>query len=175
MEEWRDIPYWPYRISDHGQVMSIEKTVRGRFGPYKKKAMILKPKLTEFGYLTVVLQKNKVKRYVFIHVLVAEAFIGPRIKGIQVDHINCLKIDNRVCNLEYVSASENSRRAHANGLCPPPSGEIHGGSKLTEIEVTEIRKILIEKTETGAQLSRRFGVSQATISMIKDRKIWDHI
>ena len=46
-----------------------------------------------------------------IHVLVAEAFIGPKPKGYQVDHIDCCRDHNYVTNLRYSKASDNVKRS----------------------------------------------------------------
>lgn len=45
-----------------------------------------------------------------VHSLVAEAFLGPRPKGYDIDHISGDKTDNRLCNIEYVTHMENIRR-----------------------------------------------------------------
>ena len=50
-------------------------------------------------------------------------------------------------------------------------GERHGGSKLAEADVREIRT----SKESGAALARRFGVGASTISMIRHRKLWGHV
>ena len=45
------------------------------------------------------------------HKLVAEAWFGPRPKGMQIDHLNGNIMDWRGTNLEYVTPAENRRRA----------------------------------------------------------------
>jgi len=45
-----------------------------------------------------------------IHSLVAEAFIGPRPPGFEIDHKENGGTDNRLSNLEYVTGKENNRR-----------------------------------------------------------------
>jgi hypothetical protein len=50
-------------------------------------------------------------RTVLVHRIVADAFLGPCPAGYQVDHVNGHKADNRAANLEYVTPSENTKRA----------------------------------------------------------------
>ncbi len=68
------------------------------------------------GYLLVGIE-GKVHT---IHSLVAEAFLGPRPKGYDIDHISGDKTDNRLCNLEYVTHKENIRRYYKNNTRKKP-------------------------------------------------------
>jgi hypothetical protein len=54
---------------------------------------------------------KRVTRYV--HTLVLAAFVCPRPPGYDIDHVNGIRSDNRLVNLEYVSTSENVRRSWA--------------------------------------------------------------
>lgn len=59
-------------------------------------------------------------RYWLVHCLVAEAFIensDPE-KNTVIDHINNQPLDNRACNLQYLSISENVKKGwHKNDNC----------------------------------------------------------
>lgn len=96
-EIWRDIEGWEgiYQISNTGRLKSMKKDADG---------YILSNVNKKGGYFSVVLSDSirKRKRYVRIHILVAEAFIGKREKGIQVHHKDGNKQNNKVTNLEYV-------------------------------------------------------------------------
>lgn len=64
------------------------------------------------GYCYVTLCTPGVKQNVYVHRLVAEYFIpNDDNKKTQVNHINKIRDDNRVENLEWVSASENMKHA----------------------------------------------------------------
>ena len=96
MEQWKDIPWyeWLYQVSNLGVVRSLFR--------YKK---ILKWSYEWKWYKYVILYKNKVWKAFRIHRLVLLAFIWE--SGLQVNHKNWVKDDNRLKNLEYCTAKEN--------------------------------------------------------------------
>lgn len=61
------------------------------------------------GYLVVCISKNGKRKDAHVHVLVAQAFIPNPDNKPEVDHINCVRDDNRVENLRWVTRSENAR------------------------------------------------------------------
>src|SRR5258706_2833112 len=95
-EHWRDIPGYDglYKVSDLGNVWSIKNN---RF---------LRQNINN-TYLRVQLFKNNSWKRPSVHSLVMLAFIGPRPDEYQVDHINCVRTDNRLTNLRYLHHSEN--------------------------------------------------------------------
>jgi len=105
-EIWKDIKGYKglYQVSNLGKIKSIKRNV------------ILIPAKNHKGYLIVSLTKNNDKKTFSLHRLVAETFISNTENKPQVNHINCIKTDNRVCNLEWNTQSENQKHAFANGL-----------------------------------------------------------
>jgi hypothetical protein len=93
MEHWIEYKNTGYLISNYGLVMSPS-------------GQILKPDDNGFGYLRVNLGRNIRK---LIHILVAHCHIGPKPEGLEVDHINRNRSDNRVENLRYVTPRENNK------------------------------------------------------------------
>ena len=94
-----------------------------------------------------------------------------------VNHINGCKTDANVCNLEWITASENMSHAHQNGLRPKinTQGEKNGFSKLTESQVKQIKQLLADDNLTHKEIGSQFGVARRTISDIKANRRWKHI
>lgn len=101
----------------------------------------------------------------------ALAFIENPDNKPQVNHKNCDKADNRLDNLEWVTASENLIHAYRNGMIEK-KGERHHKNKLTDKDVLRIRSI---KGKTQKEIANMFGVGQDVISRIKNKKAWGHI
>lgn len=112
MEKWKRINDF-YKISDFGNVKSLEKVMKIGRNSYLKKELILKQKTTNSGYKTVSLGKGK---YRTIHRLVAIAFIPNINNKCCVNHKDGNKLNNQVTNLEWVSYSENHLHAYKIGL-----------------------------------------------------------
>lgn len=119
-EIWRDIPKYEgyYQVSNLGKVKSVKRTIKYKDGRiYKYHSKILKPKKDTKGYLQVSFNVNGLKSNHRIHRLVAETFIGkPKGKLISVNHIDGVKTNNNLANLEWVTYSENTKKGHELGL-----------------------------------------------------------
>lgn len=122
-EIWKPIPGFEfYEASNIGRVRSLDRDVRSenRFysGTRTVKGRILKQSTDRNGYPIVAMSKNKRSICHCVHQIVSWAFHGFPSDGQVVDHLNGDKTDNRPENLEYVTRSENLRRAHKMGLYP---------------------------------------------------------
>lgn len=91
-----------YYISNKGNVKSKKAKVD----------IILKPRISNCGYLRIALNKNKSKKQYSIHRLVAKAFIPNSENKSQVNHIDGVKTNNFVENLEWVTPSENTTHSY---------------------------------------------------------------
>lgn len=104
MEEiWKDIKGYEqlYQISNLGRVKSL-----GNGGTWKT-GIILKLLPQNSGYNRVALCKKGKRKYYLVHRLVYEAFYGKIPFWMQVNHINEDKTDNRLCNLNIMTAKQN--------------------------------------------------------------------
>jgi hypothetical protein len=159
---WKKVEgFSDYEVSDTGLVR--------RFISGKYRAL----KLTDNGegYFHVKLHQMEKVKSIKVHRLVAITFIGPPSEGQTIDHIDCNKQNNNVSNLEWVSRSENIKRAYKNGLVPPMRGEKAGNSIL---KLDDVKSILASK-EPLKVLAQRHCVSISTVSKIRTGVNWKHV
>lgn len=76
---------------------------------HSKSGKFLKPYPNSKGYLRVSLSSHGKQRSVFVHKLVAEAFLGPRPPGYVVGHKDSNRANAHVKNLEYCTQSRNEK------------------------------------------------------------------
>lgn len=106
-----------YEVSDQGEIRSLSHMASNGVKDILYKGRTLKPWLDgRKNYLMVMLSNsNSHKKRFLIHRLVAQAFIPNPDNKPEVNHINGVKTDNRVENLEWVTSKENKEHAIKNG------------------------------------------------------------
>lgn len=104
-----------YEVSNLGNVRSIERMVNNRLGNgiRRSPAKVLKPCLGKSGYLLVNFCIDGIKSNHNVHRLVARAFIENESNKPQVNHKDGNKMNNCADNLEWVTASENTKHAYS--------------------------------------------------------------
>lgn len=164
MEKYKEIiGFENYSVSNIGNVKSnnIDK--------------ILSPELLKSGYHRVKLFKNGKSKKILIHRLVAEHFLDNPENKPFVNHKNGIKTDNRLINLEFVSAKENTSHAFNIGLMKNEKGEKCNRSILNSNDVLRIRKLKDENKHTFKYIANIYNVSIGCIKQIVYRKTWNHI
>jgi hypothetical protein len=105
-EIWKDIPNYEgrYQISNLGRLKSLGNNKQ-------RKEKVIKPGSVK-GYMCVTLIVNAKKEYFYIHQLVAMAFLEFKRCGhkYEVDHINNIKHDNRLENLQILTHKDNTNK-----------------------------------------------------------------
>ncbi len=166
-EIWKPIFEGEHEISSHGRVRRI-KSANPHWVFFVGRLM--RP-FIQHGYPAIRHYFDGKAKNFRVHALVMDAFIGPRQKGMHVNHIDGVKTNNNITNLEYVTPSGNQRNAVERGK---HAGESSASAKLTNAKVLEIRRCLA-KGIAGAELARTNCVSETAIWRIKWGKTWKKI
>lgn len=166
IEIWKDVDCYngDYQVSNLGRVKS-----------YKcGKERILNGALNAAGYLRVLLSKNKKSKWWAVHRLVMLSFVSNPESKLEVNHINGVKADNRLDNLEWCTASENAIHAFNMGLRSAKKGEENHNATLTKEDTYNI-KVLLNIGEKQKSIAERYGVMPNCISRINTGVRWSHI
>ncbi len=170
MEEWRLVEGYGsnYEASTYGKIRNVWT---GRE---------LKLQKNYLGYLITRLYDSKKGKTVSVSRTIASTFLVKK-DGLEVNHKDGNKENNRLDNLEYVTRGYNIKHAFTNGLRKADKGQDNKNSKLTNKQVLEIRskyKRGVNQHNTGYGLQRlanEYNVGQTTISHIIKNDNWTHI
>ena len=152
----------------------------GRIWSYASQTY-LTPMTDQKGYKAVKLYKKGEWKQIKVHRVVLSTFVHQPPGKDQINHIDGVKDNNSLNNLEWVTGKENMRHAFDNGLEKGKRGEEHNMAKLKNEDVITIRQLYASGiTQTGKrysqrQLAKMYGVRQATIWGILHGVNWSHI
>jgi hypothetical protein len=176
-EVWKDIPGYEgyYQVSNIGKVRGLNR-INNINQPVRARMMSLKK--TKNGYISASLSKNGKTKHIHVHRLMAMAFI-PNLYNLPcVNHINGIKADNRIKNLEWCTWVYNNWHKD-NILGKNNKGKFTGENNpmavMTDVKVIEVRNILKKYKVSDGGLSRLYKVNPETIRRIRLNKIWKHV
>ena len=124
------------------------------------------------GYIFVRVKEHGTRRHYLVHRLIASVYCHGYSPDLQVNHRNGVKHDNRPCNLEWVTQSENMTHAHDSGLAR--NGDRSPRSKVSSRHVLEIKSML-SSGFTRSYLADMYSVSYSTIGDIETGRSWARV
>ena len=163
MEEWKPIKGYEglYEVSNLGRVKSLNRKILCSNGLIKEiKEKILTPKDNGKGYLNVHLSKNGNHKHLYIHRLVAEAFIPNPNNLPQVNHKDENKSNNCVDNLEWCTAKYNMNYGTHNERV----SKNNKGKKMSEETLNKIIKKIMQFTLDGELVKIWDSIKDATLN-----------
>jgi hypothetical protein len=96
-------------------------------------------------------------------------------EGMEINHINGVKNDNKLCNLELVTKSQNELHKYRvlGKKCGISCGENSGASKLTWNDVQDIRWLWNEGVHNYSSIGREFGIVRTQVKNIITGISWN--
>lgn len=164
-EEWKPIKGYEnlYEISNYGRVRSLDRFVNcKKNGKQLKRSKIIKPFKTKNGYYQVGLWKNNTKLNHYISIIVYSHFVGPIPEGMQVNHINEDKSDNRLSNLNLMTPKENINWGTRNKRV--------GKSNSRTVYQFSLNGDLIKEWQSAHEVERLTGFNHSLINAVCNNK-----
>lgn len=169
MEIWNPVIGFEglYEVSSDANVRSIR-----RQNPKNKRWMggsLVKPIIGSRGYYVVNLTRSGLRKQVFLHKMVLEAFLGPRPEGMQGCHNDGNPLNCIFENLRWDTPSGNHKDKRLHGTWQV--GEKANNSKFTSDVIFDIRKNGL----TAKQASEKYGMSLTHAKRVINKESWSHL
>lgn len=169
------LPY--YYISNFGRIGSMFT------GSFKLLSLVK----DRDGYLNVTLHlseyrnnncmRNQIIKRVNRLVIMSFNPLPLEYENLMVNHINSIRDDNRLNNLEWVTSKGNVIHGikYGNRKIPDIRGSKNPMAKLTENDVYDIAKVIKSKKYTYSEIAKMFNISATTVYNIANNKLWAHL
>ncbi len=152
-----------YDISSFGRIRSHDRLIWNGVGYIRVFGRILKPSVERDNYLHVRLSKNGGYKNKKIHRLVAFAFVKneePEVNDI-VNHLDCDRLNNMVCNLAWTTIVGNNLHAKINGRLKNNGKNLIHNNQLARKPLSQI---CVQTGELVKEWSHLGGVPSTIIS-----------
>lgn len=124
------------------------------------------------GYWYAQFRMGRRRASVRLHRVIWEYVHGPIPDGMEINHLNGTKHDNRLANLELVTPAGNHAHAVATGLQPDqPTGAAGYSAKLTLDQALEIKRRALNG-ELQQTIADDFGIARSQVSKILHGRQW---
>ena len=169
MEEiWKDVVGYEglYQVSNFGEVRSLNYL-------HKRCICVMKQKKLRTGYMAIELHKDKIRKTINVHRIVAMAFIENKDNKPCVNHIDGNKENNKVSNLEWCTAKQNIEHAKQTGLMKRSNvAGMYGIHKKAQKAVNQFTKDgeFVAKWDSMLAAARTLHCSQRCISACANGK-----
>ena len=160
-----------YKVTSDGRIISCERTVINRGATYKTKERIRKQVVHKNGYAQVMFSVNGKHKLELVHRIVAKAFVDNPNNKLEVNHIDCNKLNNCASNLEWNTRQENNNHSWENDL--PRHGE-RASKKLTQSQVDDIRLNYKKRSKSFGikHFSEKYNISTTYVFNIVNNNRW---
>ena len=179
-EIWKPIRNYEglYEVSNLGGIKRLENDKN-------RKEKILKPYKNKLGYLCINLYRDNKVKQMYVHRLVAIAFIPNPENKPCIDHINTIRNDNRIENLRWVTYKENMNNELTKEKLSGENSNNYGKPRSEEIKkkISESQKggknpkargvfcyELNKSWDTSAEASRELNIDSSNITKCCKRK-----
>lgn len=167
-EQWKTVVgFDDYEVSNLGNVRSKARVVRfeGRWGVWIDRPLEAREMRTTVSrnYLGVTLRREGVKFYRGVHLLVCEAFHGPKpTETAQAAHNDGNGLNNEISNLRWAEPKDNNADKRLHGT--QPFGDNHKMMKIPDAAV-----LLLRRTDGSedAAFARKYGMKKYYITQIR--------
>lgn len=167
MKKWKDIPGFEglYEASTSGEIRSIKRVVYNGVANHVLKERILKPIPNGTGYFGVCLRKDNCSKRMYVHRLVAMAFLRTKNYLLEVNHIDGNRANNNVLNLEWVTRSENHfhryKTLKQKGVNEGKTGALNWRSK--PVNMINMQNEVVKKFPGVMEAARQLKVNESSI------------